>query len=311
MRIQTCSIRFVERTFEDHDTGAVSKSQNVLGNELDVSKPKFWHIYGDGEWNDEVIKKCNKPRGCLEDCGKNNNNNMVCCDGCGRWCHFKCTKMDVSCIKDSQDFICSQCDLKIQSSNNSDCKEVFECESDNTHESPIVIGDDSDNSDYKEKEIVEGELGSIPESPLVVSGDSNNRNCSEVLECEPGNSPESPVGSGDENNRECMMGGLSTEGATKLQDEGGNDSEGRDRELSVTSKKDDVEESVLGTVVTEVPKCIGDQETRNVVNEVVAINSSGTENNQIIKSFKAVKKVVLHEILTASLHNKFRLNSRI
>ena len=68
--------------------------------------PKYWDIYGQGVWNEEKIKECNKRKGCLAECGKNNTMGMVQCDGCGRWCHNRCID---EIIDRNEDFICYNC----------------------------------------------------------------------------------------------------------------------------------------------------------------------------------------------------------
>ena len=57
----------------------------------------------------EIAKECNKPKGCLMLCGKNNSRDMIRCDGCGRWCHFKCMEENVD---EKVDFLCSACKFK-------------------------------------------------------------------------------------------------------------------------------------------------------------------------------------------------------
>ena len=44
------------------------------------------------EWNTEITKGRNKPKGCIHSCGMRNNKGMVRCDGCGGWAHFKCQR---------------------------------------------------------------------------------------------------------------------------------------------------------------------------------------------------------------------------
>ena len=78
------------------------------------SRPKYWDNLGYGEWTQEIAKNCfEKPKGCLMQCGKNNSRDMVMCDGCGRWCHFKCMKEEVD---KEVDFLCHLC--KSRSLNN-------------------------------------------------------------------------------------------------------------------------------------------------------------------------------------------------
>ena len=84
---------------------------SVVDEENWTVQPKLWHQYGYGEWNDDIAKECNKRKGCLKKCGKNNSNDMVRCDGCGRWCHFRC--MDEKLIQEGDDYICGICQLKV------------------------------------------------------------------------------------------------------------------------------------------------------------------------------------------------------
>ena len=107
-----------KKSYEDYDTGTASRRKSSLS-DVDVSssgvreeqawnvKPKYWEKYGTGEWSDSIAKECNKPKGCLKNCGKNNSRDMLCCDGCGHWCHFKC--MDEM-VDHNIDYICSLCE---------------------------------------------------------------------------------------------------------------------------------------------------------------------------------------------------------
>ena len=75
------------------------------------AKPKYWDKYGSGEWTDEIAKQCNKRKGCLKQCGKNNSSEMICCDGCGKWCHFKCRVQSE--FEEDEDYICFICNGKV------------------------------------------------------------------------------------------------------------------------------------------------------------------------------------------------------
>ena len=70
-----------------------SEEVHINGKYCDVSvweqRPKYWQELGYGEWNYDVVKDCNKPKGCLVQCGMNSSREMVRCDSCGKWCHFK------------------------------------------------------------------------------------------------------------------------------------------------------------------------------------------------------------------------------
>ena len=80
-----------------------------------VSKPKFWDILGDGEWTIKIANKINiAPKSCVEKCGKKNSKEMVRCDGCGGWCHFKCV-LDNEVVVGEQDYICGRCQTKASS----------------------------------------------------------------------------------------------------------------------------------------------------------------------------------------------------
>ena len=72
-------------------------------------QPKLWDTYSTREWSDEIAKECNnKPKCCLKNCGKKNTRDMIRCDGCGRWCHLKCSG-DAMKLDDEEDYICSIC----------------------------------------------------------------------------------------------------------------------------------------------------------------------------------------------------------
>ena len=74
-------------------------------------RPKYWDKVEDKkEWTSEVAKECNKRKGCLMACGKNNSSEMVRCDGCGKWCHFKCL---LKVVEENDDFLCYNCEEKI------------------------------------------------------------------------------------------------------------------------------------------------------------------------------------------------------
>ena len=69
-------------------------------------QPKYWEKYQNEPWTIDTAKVCNRPKGCLADCGKNNSKDMVMCDGCGMWCHIKCVD---TVVNTSDDFICFKC----------------------------------------------------------------------------------------------------------------------------------------------------------------------------------------------------------
>ena len=87
------------------------------------AKPKYWDKYGNGEWTDEVAKQCNKRKGCLKQCGKNNSSEMICCDGCGKWCHFKCSNVPE--FEEADDYICYICNEKVAHESVPDKSESF------------------------------------------------------------------------------------------------------------------------------------------------------------------------------------------
>ena len=139
-----------KKTYHDFEVNVKKTRSSVLGNgkassteklsKIDeernwLVKPKFWAQYGYGEWTNDIAKECNKRKGCLEKCGRNNSSDMVRCDGCGRWCHFKC--MGEKLLKDGEDFICGICQLKVQDKLViEDCDQVCEQNSnDMNHES--------------------------------------------------------------------------------------------------------------------------------------------------------------------------------
>ena len=111
-----------KRNFEGYVVGQIQrKTRSSTGSSCDEgeknsqddmkeygwnSKPKFWEKFGYGEWTQEMAKECFKPKGCLMNCGKNNSRDMVMCDACGRWCHYRCTKEEVS---EEKDFLCQEC----------------------------------------------------------------------------------------------------------------------------------------------------------------------------------------------------------
>ena len=70
-------------------------------------QPKYWEKLGYGEWTEETAKECNRPKGCLMSCKKKNSDEMVGCDGCGRWCHIKCLVDEFDATK--EDFLCKNC----------------------------------------------------------------------------------------------------------------------------------------------------------------------------------------------------------
>lgn len=76
---------------------------------ISEKKPKYWEKLGYGPWTKNIAKACNKPRGCLKECGKNNSRGMICCDGCGKRCHTKCLK---EIIDKGSDFLCFQCKVR-------------------------------------------------------------------------------------------------------------------------------------------------------------------------------------------------------
>ena len=94
------------------DNGESEKYEGPADNEDDwESKPKFWDKYGENEWTITIAKSRNGPKSCVENCNKNNSSNMVRCDGCGSWCHYKCIPADIIWNKE-QDFLCSTCNSK-------------------------------------------------------------------------------------------------------------------------------------------------------------------------------------------------------
>ena len=86
------------------------KNNSVVSTENEWSiKPKYWEKYGIGEWTDSVVRECNKRKGCLKKCGKNNSQEMIRCDRCGRWCHFRCSgRTDGT----DEDYICCLCEAE-------------------------------------------------------------------------------------------------------------------------------------------------------------------------------------------------------
>ena len=121
-----------KRTYEGYDTNVLQKrnrntvstmpsveklhvSHESVGNENHWEvQPKYWEKYSDAEWNKDVAKNRNKRKGCLAECGKNNSREMIRCDGCGRWCHFRCIEEE---IDENEDFICSICEISEKSVN--------------------------------------------------------------------------------------------------------------------------------------------------------------------------------------------------
>ena len=73
-------------------------------------KPKYWDIYGSGDWSVDKAAHCNRPKCCLKACGKNNSNLMVRCDGCGQWEHFVCAGIKGRNDNEyDEDYICGNC----------------------------------------------------------------------------------------------------------------------------------------------------------------------------------------------------------
>ena len=70
-------------------------------------EPKFWKVYGKGAWSKSVADVCNRSRGCIVECGGYNTKEMIRCDGCGGWIHFKC--LDVKVINKDDDYVCLNC----------------------------------------------------------------------------------------------------------------------------------------------------------------------------------------------------------
>ena len=65
----------------DDQTGGQSSQEaiNSVSSKW-LTQPKLWCRYGVGEWTAEKAKLCNKSKGCLHNCGKNNSTSMVRCD---------------------------------------------------------------------------------------------------------------------------------------------------------------------------------------------------------------------------------------
>ena len=77
-------------------------------------RPKYWERYnGNVDWDENVIKDRNKSKGCLQNCGKTNNSDMVQCDGCGKWSHFTCEGLD-EVLTIEEDFICISCQTRVK-----------------------------------------------------------------------------------------------------------------------------------------------------------------------------------------------------
>ena len=113
-----------KKNYDEYDLGDTRKTRNSLSvlavasesddnsksfkDEVDnwETEPKYWGMYGIGKWTQDVVIECNKSKGCLMKCGRNNSIGMIRCDGCGRWCHFKCLQVD---IVTNEDFICNIC----------------------------------------------------------------------------------------------------------------------------------------------------------------------------------------------------------
>ena len=94
---------------EDVD-GNVSKNEANDGLDDDwMTEPKFWNKCGNSDWTCDIANNCNRRKGCLQLCGKNNSRDMVRCDGCGGWCHIKCLPQTEQNIEDQQDSICTKC----------------------------------------------------------------------------------------------------------------------------------------------------------------------------------------------------------
>ena len=74
------------------------------------AQPKYWEVYGQGTWDRERIKSCNKRKGCLTECGGNNSSQMIQCDGCGHWCHNRCIAEDIDV---TEDYICCNCKTRV------------------------------------------------------------------------------------------------------------------------------------------------------------------------------------------------------
>ena len=173
------------KCFNDYDTCTVTRrrTRNTLCSESVVeeiqydkqsddnneweSEPKLWKKYSEGEWTLSIARECNRPKGCIEKCGRNNSNEMVRCDGCGGWCHFRCGLEKV--IVEDQDFICSKCIsknnnvelhsldddvLELDDDKNENSKEDFQLKAD----SDVVSDDISESIHDLVKELIAGSM---------------------------------------------------------------------------------------------------------------------------------------------------------
>ena len=142
---------------EDHLPIVQQQKMAVMVNltekdEIDVMKykwnrrPKYWEKYnGNMEWNESIIKDCNKTKGCLHNCGKNNSRDMLQCDGCGKWSHFVCEGIK-EIVKLDEDFICLSCQTNLINRND----EIYKSEivNENIIDEKMV---NEINDHYKEK----------------------------------------------------------------------------------------------------------------------------------------------------------------
>ena len=107
--VETKSICFSDSGLDDVKVTKTECSKESSKDEKWNSEPKYWKMLGRDEWTQTVASECNRPKGCLSACGKNNSRDMVRCDGCGRWGHFNCVVAADVDVNNVDDFICTAC----------------------------------------------------------------------------------------------------------------------------------------------------------------------------------------------------------
>ena len=184
----------IQESSVDNEESENCEGTTNNGNDWE-SEPKFWDTFGEHEWTVTIAKSRNGPKSCVN-CNKNNSNNMVRCDGCGSWCHFKCIPAHTIWKKD-QDFLCSTCNEKDkamwQRFNADD--ELSDSRSTKTLQDEIICLDGADTAPFTD---IQSNVNNEEEEADKLSLDCEKSSSQIVYGCE-------PIPSEDGNMEKCTV----------------------------------------------------------------------------------------------------------